>query len=330
MIRHIAITGATGHIGANMVRGLLARGFSVRALYRSARKRETLEGLGAELQQCDVLDPDSLHAAFAGMDAVIHLAALISIAGDPEGKVMQTNVEGTRHVVQACLACGVRRLIHFSSIHAFQYNESEAKVTEDNPPAGQSNFAYDQSKAASEAAALRGLEQGLEVLILNPTAVIGPYSHSGAYAGQMLLGMLENRFPALVQGGFDWVDARDLVEGTAAALEKGRSGERYILSGHWASIAQLAAICARFSGKRPPRLVLPLGLALLGLPFLQAYSRLAGSPPLYTYESLMTLKHSNRHCSHEKARRELGYHPRPLEETVRGVYEWYMAEQGDK
>ncbi len=90
----------------------------------------------------------------------------------------------------------------------------------------------------------------------------------------------------------------------------------------------LAAICARFSGKRPLRLVLPLWLALLGLPLLQAYSRLAGTPPLYTYESLMTLKHSNRHCSHEKARRELGYQPRPLEQTVRAVHEWHEELKG--
>ncbi len=160
------------------------------------------------------------------------------------------------------------------------------------------------------------------MVILNPTAVIGPYSHAGAYAGQMLIGLLEGRFPALVRGGFDWVDARDLVAGAAAALQKGRSGQRYILSGHWASIAELADLCARFTGRTPPRLVLPIWAALLGLPLLQAYSFLASTPPLYTYEALMTLKHSNRHCSSEKARRELGYRPRPLEETVRDTLAW--------
>ena len=187
-------------------------------------------------------------------------------------------------------------------------------------------FAYDRSKAAGEREALKGVHHGLEVIVFNPTAVIGPYDYWNAYSGQLLRDLMRGRLPALVRGGFDWADARDLAAATLAALNGGRSGERYILSGHWASARRLAELCAVHSGKNPALPELPIWAALLGLPFLRLYSRLSGRRPLYTYESIMVLKHSNRNCSHEKARRELGYAPRPLEETIRDIYEWYKRE----
>lgn len=323
MIRKIAVTGATGHIGANMVRSLLEQGFEVRALYRNPAKSRALEGLEAEQYPADVLNAESLRQAFRGMDAVVHLAAVISVEGGQNGRVMATNTLGPRHVAEACLDCGVARLIHFSSIHAFRYSPRDPVVTEAHPPAGPGCFIYDQSKAAGEQEVLRGVKRGLEAVILNPTGVVGPYDFGTSLSGQMLRSLMKGTLPALARGGFDWVDARDVATAAVAALNRGRPGERYILSGHWASIRQLAELCRRFSGQPPPRLELPLWMALLGLPFLKAYSRATGAPPLYTYESIMALKHSNRNYSHEKARQELGYHPRPLEESIRDIYEWY-------
>lgn len=322
----IAVTGATGHIGANLTRALVDAGHSVQALFHQPEKRQALNGLPVELHQCDVLDINSLRRAFAGMDIVVHLAGKISLEGDPDGSVWRANVEGTRNVVQACLEVGVRRLIHFSSIHAFKYAASDPAVTEAHPPADEHCFAYDHSKAAGEQEVFKGIEQGLEALIFNPTAVIGPHDNWNAYSGQMLRDMMRGRLPALVRGGFDWVDARDLGAATLAALQNGRSGERYVLSGHWASARRLAELCAVHSGKAPPLLELPIWTALAGLPFLRLFSRMSGKRPLYTYESIMVLKHSNRNCSHEKALRELGYAPRPLEDSIRDIYEWYKQE----
>ncbi|HQU61146.1 MAG TPA: NAD-dependent epimerase/dehydratase family protein [Saprospiraceae bacterium] len=327
MIRKIAVTGATGHIGANMVRGLLNGGFEVRALYHNKDNRRALSGLAVEQCQADVLNPDSLVDAFEGVDAVVHLAAIISLEGDPEGKVMKTNRIGPRNVVQACLACGVQKLIHFSSIHAFQYSALDPAVTEAHPPAGPASFLYDQSKAAGEREIMEGVALGLDAVILNPTAVLGPFDYGASYTGQMLRKLMQGALPALPMGGFDWVDARDLVIATIAALQQGRAGERYILSGHWASARQLAELCGHFSGQKPPRLELPLWAVLLGLPFLKAYSKLTGERLAYTYQSIMVLKHSNRNCSHEKAQRELGYRPRPLKNTIRDIYKWYKAEK---
>src|SRR6185295_14390715 len=131
----IAVTGATGHLGANVVRLLVERGHKVTALYHRAERLDALAGLQVERQRCDVLEIDSLEAAFAGADAVMHLAAVISIRGDPDGSVMRTNIEGTRNVVDACLTRGVAKLIHFSSIHAFRIRKSDEFVDEDQPPA---------------------------------------------------------------------------------------------------------------------------------------------------------------------------------------------------
>lgn len=323
---HIAVTGATGHIGANITRALADAGHSVRALFHQPDKCRALERVPVELRHCDVLDTDSLRSAFQGIEIVVHLAGKISLEGDPDGSVWKANVEGTQNVVQACMETSVRRLIHFSSIHAFKYLASDPMVTENHPPADDNGFAYDRSKAAGEREALKGVHHGLEVIVFNPTAVIGPYDYWNAYSGQLLRDLMRGRLPALVRGGFDWADARDLAAATLAALSGGRSGERYILSGHWASARRLAELCAVHSGKNPALPELPIWAALLGLPFLRLYSRLSGRRPLYTYESIMVLKHSNRNCSHEKARRELGYAPRPLEETIRDIYEWYKRE----
>ncbi|MCB0571704.1 MAG: NAD-dependent epimerase/dehydratase family protein [Phaeodactylibacter sp.] len=325
MIRKIAITGASGHIGANMVRALLKQGFEARALYHTSGKTQALEELPVERRAVDVLDINTLREAFRGVDAVIHLAAIISVNGDPDGRVMRTNTEGPRNVVQACLDCSVRKLIHFSSIHAFRYTAADPIVTEAHPPAGPGNFAYDRSKAAGEREVLEGVSRGLDAVILNPTGVIGPYDFGSSHSGQMLKSLMKGTLPALAKGGFDWVDARDIADAAVAALQKGRAGERYILSGQWASLRELATLCHRYSGRRPPLLELPLWTALLGLPFLKAFGRITGSLPLYTYESITVLKHSNRNCSNEKARRELGYKPRPLEETIRDIYDWYKV-----
>lgn len=318
----IAVTGSTGHIGFNIVKELRDSGYAVQAIYRSPEKTGPLKDLGVECIQADALDSASLQKAFEGMDAVMHLAGVISIQGDPDGTVMKTNVEGSRNVVEACLSCGVRKLLHFSSIHAFRYRKNDPVVTERHPPSDARSFKYDHSKALGEAEIIKGVTRGLDAVILNPTAVIGPYDYQQSLSGKMLRNLFEGKLPALIDDGFDWVDVRDLVGAAIAALEKGRPGERYILSGRWASTRELAHICEKISGQPAPRFTLPAWVAVVSLPLLHLYCRLRNIPPLYTYESLMVLKHSNKNFSHEKATRELGYAPRPLEETIRDVFEW--------
>ncbi len=323
----VAVTGATGHLGANLVRTLLDAGFTVRALYRTSATLTALDCLDVETIQADVLDPASLEEAFSSVDAVINLAGVISIDGDPHGHVMRTNVEGPRNVARTCHRLGVRKLVHVSSIHAFKYRAADAVVDETHPLADADCFIYDRSKALGEAEVLSAASEGLDVTILNPTGVIGPHDFFGSRAGQMLTGLFSGKLPAVIDGGFDWVDARDVAEAAIAAMEKGRRTERYIVSGHWVSIADLAEQCASIAGilEWKSRYPLPVWSALAGLPFLKGWSRLTGTPPLYTYESLMILKHSNRNCSHDKAAREFDYRPRPIAVSLRDIYHWHRT-----
>ena len=228
----VAVTGATGHIGVNLVRALLKEKRQVRALVHS--NRQGLDGLDVELVQGDVGDPYSLYRAFAGADVVYHLAAIISLSMNDWPAVEAVNVIGTRNVVEACLKCGVRRLVHFSSVHALVQEPFHIPVDELRPLVdNQGCPPYDRSKAAGEREVRQGIEQGLDAVILNPTAVIGPYDYRLSHFGEALLAMARGKLPALVQGGFNWVDVRDVVAGAISAEERAPIGAKYLFSGNY-------------------------------------------------------------------------------------------------
>jgi dihydroflavonol-4-reductase len=286
---------------------------------------QPLAGLDVEKAQGDVLQPETLREAFEGADVVFHLAARISIEGDPDGQVRAINVEGTRNVVEACLGAGVQRLIHFSSFHAFEQAPFDQELTEDRPPVSESAFPYDRSKVEGEREVLAGIEQGLPAVILNPTAIMGPYDYGPSLMGEALLDLYGGKLPAMVPGGSDWVDVRDVAAAAIASVERGRSGERYLLSGRWTTVAELASLAAQMTGRRAPRLTTPLWLARAGVPVMHLFGRVSGKRPLYTHESLDRLVRSSRSVSHAKASRELGFEPRPLETTLEDTYHWFRS-----
>jgi len=320
----VAVTGASGHIGANLVRALVGAGRPVRALVH--RDGRFLDGLPVERAEGDVRDPASLDRALAGAETVFHLAARITIGGEPPAEVHAVNVEGTRNVVEACLRGGARRLVHFASIHALSAHPAGEVVDEARSPTGPGAPLYDRSKAEGVRAVLEGVALGLDAVVVMPTAVIGPADPAPSRMGQVLLDLYHGRFPALVDGGFDWVDVRDVVAGALAAERRGARGARYILSGRWASLEGLAALVARVEGARPPRLVCPMWLARAGAPLALGWSRLSGTRPLFTPAALHALR-NHRRVSHERAARELGWAPRPLEETVADTFEWFRRAQ---
>lgn len=319
----IAVTGAGGHVGGNVVRTLLEAGHEVVALCRNDTR--AIEGLKVTRVSGDVLDPPTLEPAFAGADAVIHTAGRISIEGDADGSVRAVNVDGTRNVIDAALAGGIGRLVHFSSFHAFRQAPYEEPLTEERPPVGSEGFPYDRSKAAGEREVLAGVERGLEAVILNPTAIVGPHDFKPSLMGQVLLDLARGALPAIVPGGSDWVDVRDVAGAAVAALDRGRPGERYLLSGRWTSVTHLAGLAEAVTGTPRPRLTVPLWLARIGVPFARIQARMTATRPVYTHESLDRLVRSSRDVLHEKARRELGFDPRPLEETLADSYAWFRA-----
>src|SRR5437868_245817 len=207
----IAVTGATGHVGGNLVRALVERGHQVRALVREEHR--TLEGVEVERVRGDVGDPESLERAFDGVERVFHLAARISIAPGDEDEVQRVNVVGVRNVVAACLKVGVKRLLHMSSIHAMSAQPLGETIDESRPLAsGPDLMTYDRSKAEGEREVIAGIERGLDAVRVNPTAILGPYDFRPSPMGEVLLDLYHRRLPALVEGGFDWVDVRDIVD----------------------------------------------------------------------------------------------------------------------
>jgi dihydroflavonol-4-reductase len=334
----VVVTGAAGHLGATLVRALQARGQEVRALVH--RDRRALDGLDVEIVSGDLADQDSLRHAFAGADLIYHAAAHISISMGEQQRLQEVNVRGARNVVEACLRSGVRRLVHVSSIEVLEGEPFSIPVDESRPliqsgtfsqenPSGRLGAAvlrgsspYARSKAAGERQVRQGMARGLEVLILYPSAIIGPHDYRQGFPNAGLLAICEGRLWALVEGGFNWVDVRDVAEGALRAGEHAPAGARYILSGHWASLHDLAELAREITGVPVPRLVFPLWLARISAPFLVAASRLAGRRPLYTPAALQPLG-GNRNISHARATRELGYQPRPLQETAVDTLQWF-------
>lgn len=317
----VLVTGASGHVGANLVRTLLAGGKRVRVLVH--RDQRGIQGLDTELIHGDICDSKSLGQAFAGIEVVYHLAAAISLKAGGWRDVESVNFAGTVNVINACLQNRVKRLVHFSSVHAVDHRYG-AEIIDESCPLGESPdcLPYNRSKALAEREVYRGIERGLNAVIIRPTAIIGPYDFYPSYFGAVLLSLAAARLPALVAGGYDWVDVRDVVNGAIQAGEIAAPGSVYLLSGHWADLKEVAALVAEISGVKAPDLAFPLGLAAIGAPLAEALSKIMGKRPLYSTFTISTLRTSRR-VSHEKATREINYHPRPLKETIEDTLEWF-------
>ena len=322
------VTGASGHIGANLVRALLGQGRRVRALVH--KNTGAMDGLPVESVRADLLDGASVLQACAGAGTVFHLAGKISAGWDRDADVHAINVTGTRHVVEACLGAGVGRLVHFSSIQTLSARPGKDDLDEtcDLVADGDgTRGAYDRAKAEAERLVTGAAGRGLCAVVLNPTAVLGPLDFQRSPMGEVLAALGRGRLPALVAGGScDFVDVRDVVEGALAAERSGRCGERYILSGTRLSLVELARQWASVTGHPAPRLAVPMVLARLAAPFAPVWARWRGKRPLFTSESLRVLR-TQRPASHRKAEADLGYRPRPIDETLRDTSVW-MKTQG--
>ncbi len=327
--RMIVVTGASGLVGANLVRALinestLTDGRGIRALIH--RDQRALQGLDVELVQADLNDPVSLVMAFRGADTVYHLAATISLSMGGYDRLTETNVEGTRKVLSAYRQCGVRRMVYFSSIHTRQQAPLDQPLDEERPllddPVAPP---YERSKVAAELEVKRAVAEGMDVVTIIPTAIVGPYDFKPSYIGKALLLLARGNLPALVSGGYDWVDVRDVVQGAIQAARAAPGGASYILSGCWHSIPEVARMVDGITRRRIPRPVVPLALASLVEPLMRHVGRLNGSQPLYT-RAMLTALQSNRQVSHARASRDFGYNPRPFKETLQDTLNWLLAD----
>ncbi|MEZ5209885.1 NAD-dependent epimerase/dehydratase family protein [Gordonia sp. (in: high G+C Gram-positive bacteria)] len=319
----VAVTGANGFVGTNLVDLLRLDGHEVVAIDRVVPSGfESASGVRGVV--ADVLDPDAMRAALAGVDVVYHLVAVITLAHRNE-RAWQINTKGVRVVAQAALDAGVTRMVHCSSIHSFDQHTrcdhlDESSRRSDSPDLP----VYDRSKYAGEQELRAVIDRGLDAVICNPTAVFGPVdSVPMSRVNGILRDAARGRLPAFVRGGFDFVDVRDVAGGLVAAAASGRTGENYLLGGHYHQLADIARDTARLCGRRGPIVALPLsGLAAL-MPVIEPISAAFGSD-LLTRASLATVTASPRvDCS--KAAAELGYRPRPTADTVRDLASHFVS-----
>lgn len=326
MKTRIAITGGSGHIGNVICRLLLSRGYRVRVLVHQDSR--SLNDLDVECIQGSILHAGDLDKLMQGCDCVIHCAAMISIHGDPDGRVFHTNTDGTRHVLDAAVRNGLSRILHLSSVHAVMEVPLNEPFDESRPYKTQKAFAYDYSKAVGEQLMLAGgRRHQIDIVILRPSAVIGPFDFKPSEMGKALLDFYHEKIPLLPPGGYNFVDVRDVASSIVAAIDKGRAGEIYLLSGQYYSLQQLAACIRTLCGVRIPKLTLPFILLNVLLPFVKLYSLLTHSAPLYSKESITALYHGHPGMDHGKATRELGHRCRPIEESLHDFFTWNRDHQ---
>jgi len=316
-----AITGASGHLGNCLCKRLLQDGVQIKALLHN--HPDDLENHGIELIRGDVRDRNAVAKLVEGADVVFHLAARIAINNRKRKEVYDVNVNGTRKVVEACLEKKVKRLVHVSSIHTLLMQDVNEKIDGSGPLITDRRIAYEHSKAEGERIVHDAVKNGLDAVILTPTAIVGPYDYTHSFLGQALIRIYRNQIPMLIQGGYDFVDVRDVADGAIKAATKGRRGARYILSGKWYSLGELSRMIGEISGRKTPNWIAPPVVAQVGLPFIQAFSALTRQEPLYTRQSLYILKHSGRNISSERAKEDFGYSPRPFSETLKDTFDWY-------
>ena len=318
----VAITGATGHIGGVIVRELLNRGHTVKALVRG-HDTKSLDGLNVEKIQGDLHDTTEMKHLMESCDALIHAAALISIDGDMKGLVHRTNVEGTRNVMEVAKATGIKRVIHISSVHAYSQHPLAEIMDEQRAPAGDNTFAYDRSKRDGQALALSYASTNMDVLVVNPTSVVGPYDFKPSKLGQAIINMSTGKLPFVFKGGFDFCDGRDVATAIVNALTMGRSGEAYLLGGDWHSLSEFGQILSEVSGHKNKPIALPTILGWIGLPFIKIWANITKAEPLYTNEALVAVSEGHRHINCTKAKTELQYSARPLRESLHDTYQWF-------
>lgn len=321
--RPTLVTGATGFVGSAVARVLLARGHKVRVMVRASSDRRNLAGLDVETVTGDLTDPASLARAVAGCRYLAHVAADYRIwVPDPEA-MLRANVDGSVAILRAAEAAGVERSVYCSSVAALGLHAdfTSADETTELQEAGIVGT-YKRSKHRAEQAVLDLARQGMNVVIVNPAAPVGPRDIKPTPTGKMILDAAAGRVPAYVDTGLNIVHVDDVAEGHALALERGRTGEKYILGGENLLLRDLLALVCSVAGRSAPRIRLPIGAVWPVAWLLEGVARMSGTEPLVTRDHLKMARKKMFYSS-AKAMRELGYSPRPVRMAVEDAVSWF-------
>jgi dihydroflavonol-4-reductase len=323
----ILVTGGTGFVGANLVRELLALGAGVRVLARPGGDRRALADVRVEIAEGDLLDRASLARAVAGTDTVYHVAADYRLWVRDPAVLHRVNVEGTRAILEAAAEAGVRRVVYTSTVGALGIPADGTPGTEDTPAAlADMVGAYKASKFLAERVAEDFARRGLPVVIVNPSAPVGPWDVKPTPTGQMIVDFMRGRMFATLDTGLNVVHVRDVARGHVLAAERGRVGARYIL-GHVRgnlSLAEIGRLLAELTGRPAPRLRVPYAVAWCAGAAAEAVARLTGRPPAVPLTAVRMAK-KRMYFSPARAVRELGLPQTDPREALRDAVAWFAA-----
>ena len=320
------VTGATGFVGSHVARVLAEQGSDLRLLVRSSSDTRNIEGLKADRATGDLRDPASLEKAMAGCDVVFHVAADYRLwVRDPE-QMYRSNVEGTRAILDASRRNGVKRVVYTSSVATIGFTSNGHPADEDSPVAVENMIGpYKRSKFIAEQVALEAGRGGMDVVVVNPTTPVGERDIKPTPTGRIVVDFLKKKFPAYVDTGLNLVDVKECARGHVAALEKGRSGERYILGGENLTLKQILDKLAAITGLPSPKLRVPYVLALAtGVVDEIVVGRIFGREPRATIDAVR-MGRKKMFASSAKAERELGWKMVPVNDALRRAADWFRA-----
>ncbi len=311
------VTGASGFIGANLVRTLLDDGHSVRALVRAASDRTNLSSLPLETVEGDLNNEVELTGFMEGCDAVFHCAALYSLLRRDRDAIYHTNVEGTRAILNAARRSKVCRFVYTSSVAAIGVPAKGDIATEaSQAPIEQLVGDYKKSKLLAERLAIEAARDGLDVVVVNPSTPVGAYDVKPTPTGEIIVRFLEGRMPFYVDTGLNLIDVADVARGHLLAYERGKTGERYILGNRNLTLKELLDLLANLTGLPAPRFSIPRGLPLVAAWVDEAVlGRLSVSKPRLSIDSVRMSREKMFYDS-GKAVRELGLPQNPIEEAL--------------
>lgn len=322
----IFLTGATGFLGSHVARVLAEQGADLRLLVRPTSNLKNIDGLKAETVVGDLRDPASLEKAMSGCDTVFHVAADYRLWVTDPNEMYRSNVEGTRAVLEAARKNGVRAVVYTSSVATIGFTQNGQPADEDSPVslAGMIGH-YKRSKFMAEQLALEAGRSGMRVVTVNPTTPVGEQDIKPTPTGRIVVDFLKKKFPAYVETGLNLVDVRECARGHVAALEKGKSGERYILGGENLTLKQILDKLSAITGLPSPTVKLPYFVAYLAGAVDEAVSgRILGREPRATVETVRMGK-KKMWASSGKAERELGWKIIAPEDALRRAVEWFRA-----
>ena len=316
----VAVTGASGHIGINLIPELIKAGYDLRIL--AHRNEEILKKFNVPIVNGDLMNPESLKVFINGAEIIIHLAAVVTIQKKSKD-ALKVNIQGTKNLLEVAKKSSIRKFIYFSSIHSLMASPIDQVLDESRSYNINSPFDYDKSKVISEKMVLDANHERFETVILNPTSVVGPFDYKPSLMGRAIIQLYQGRIPALLNGGYDWVDVRDVVNATIASIPKSLPGQKFILSGKWHSMTDLGEAVAICGGKPCPEFKIPFWMAHLGAYMMSIIPVIKKEKQLFTTASLDTLRNGHKNISSRKAIEILGHHSRPFNETVADTVQWF-------